>query len=607
MQLLKPGHRVFIGSSCGEPQCLIRELAAQSQCFADLEIIRLLSLETLPLTMMADEADCRTISVRSFYLGSAKPRELSKNKRFNTPINLSDIPRLFKTRRLPLHAALIQVAPPDDFGWMSLGISVDISLAAAQSADIVIVQVNPNMPRVLGNSFIHVNDVDVIVECEEDLLTVERFPEFESAHMVGKHVAKLISDGSTLQMSLGATPHAILLALAEKNDLGVHTQFLSEGIMNLVSRGVINNRYKEIHQGKCVASGAVGTQNLYEFINDNPGVSFFPSDYVNDPNVISKHDRMVSLNVVMAMDLTGQAAADALPYNHYSGVTGTMDFVRGAAQSREGKSILLLPSVTLDGKASRIIPELDNMAVVVPRGDVHYVVSEFGVVNLFGKTLEERAMALISIAHPNFREELFDAAKEAGLIGHRRTLADSLHGVYPLRLEETREIHGEQVTFRPARPVDARLIQEHFYNLEHNDVVQRFMHEKRSFAISDVAGMFQLDYVHDLTIVAVTGDIGFERVIALGGYYLDPATNMAEVAYSVAHDWQRRGLSYIIQEKLAQAARDNGITGLIAYTSPQNQGMVKLFKKLPYKVRSTYDGDMIILKSRFDEPEAPSN
>ncbi|MFH1139951.1 MAG: GNAT family N-acetyltransferase [Pseudomonadota bacterium] len=600
--LLRPGQRVFIGSSCGEPQHLVQELAKQSCNFADLEIVRLLSLQTLPLTLMAEQTNCQNMYVRSFYLGSGKPKSLSQNKRFITPINLSAVPKLFKSRRLPIHAALVQVSPPDDFGWMSLGISVDVGAAAVQAADLVIAQVNPRMPRVLGRSFIHVNDVHVMVEHQEELISVEKHPDTAAAHLIGRHVAKLIEDGSTMQLSLGATPQSTLMALVEKNDLGIHTQFMTDGIMNLISKGVITNRKKGFNEAKSVASGAIGSKNLYEFLDDNPGIAFYPSDYVNDPSIISQHYKMVSVNVAMAMDLTGQVAADALPYNHFSGVSGIMDFVRGAAQAKEGKSILMLPSTTMDGKASRVVPFLENMAVVVPRGDVHYVASEFGLVNLFGKTLEERAMAMISIAHPDFRDELFDHAKKAGLVGASRSLSDSTHGVYPIRLEEPREYRGQEVLFRPARTVDGRLIQEHFYNLDHTDVISRFMYDKKRFGREEMAGMFEVDYIKDLTVLAVVGDVGFEKVIALGGYYLDPATNMAEVAFSVSKEWQKLGLSSVILEKLTLAARDNGIRGFEAFTSPSNQGMIKLFKRLPYKVRSTFDGDTMTLTARFDEP-----
>jgi GNAT superfamily N-acetyltransferase/acyl CoA:acetate/3-ketoacid CoA transferase beta subunit len=506
---------------------------------------------------------------------------------------------------MPLHAALIQVSPPDDFGWMSLGVSVDVTLSAAQSADLVIAQVNPRMPRVLGRSFIHVNDVDVIVEHEEELLTVGQAPETESAQMIARHVAKLIDDGSTLQMSLGATPQAILTALSEKNDLGIHTQFLSDGIMNLIAKGVVTNRKKGFIENKTVASGAIGSANLYEFINDNPGIEFHPSEFVNDPFAIARNHRMVALNVAMAMDLTGQVACDAMPYNLYTGVSGVMDFVRGSMASRAGKNILMLPSTTMDGKSSRIVLSLDNMAVVVPRGDVQYVVTEYGLVNLFGKSLQERALALISIAHPDFRDELFNQAKAAGLLGPERAATEALHGVYPLKLEEVREVHGQQVLFRPAKPTDERSIQEHFYSLDRKDVVSRFFHEKTSFVRTDVASVFQVDYVKDLTIVAVAGEPGYEKIIAVGSYLLDEAKNLAEVAFSVASEWQGRGLSSIIINKLSQAARENGILGLVAYTVPQNQNMIKLFNRLPYRVRTQFDGDMMVLTARFDEPLEP--
>jgi len=600
--LIRRGQRVFTGSSCGEPQALVRELAARSPGFSDLEIVRLLSLESIPLTMMADESACQTLNLRTFYLGSAKPRALSRNKRFLTPMNLSAVPRLFKTRQLPLHAALIQVSEPDDFGWMSLGVSVDVTLAAARSADLVIAQVNPRMPRVMGRSFIHVEDVDVVVEHEEALLTVDSPPEAPHADLIARHAAKLIEDGSTLQISLGATPQALLAGLADKSDLGVHTQFLSDGIMGLVAKGVITNRRKGFNEGKLVASGAIGSRDLYEFLHDNPGIEFHPSDVVNDPGVIARHDRMVAINMAMAVDLTGQVCVDALPYNLFSGVNGIMDFVRGAGQSPGGKSILMLFSTTMDGRSSRIVPSINDMPVVVPRGDVQYVVTEYGVVNLFGKSLQERAIALISVAHPDFRDELFHEARERGLLGQERTLADSIRSVYPLKIEESREIGGHRILFRPARPTDERSIQEHFYNLDRRDVVRRFMHEKTAFFREDVAGVFQVDYIHDMAVVAVIGDPGFERVVAVGGYFLEPATNTAEVAFSVDREWQGHGISHVIQQKLLETAREHGIAGFKAYTDPANRAMIRLFKKLPYRVTTAYEGDMVVLEARFDRP-----
>ncbi len=600
IQRIKSGQRVYIGSSCGEPQHLVREFAEAAEGLKDVEIVRLLALETTPLSLIASKTKGHSLNIRSFYLGSAKPKGLARNLRFITPLNLSAVPRLFKTRQLPIHVALVQVSPPDDFGWMSLGVSVDITLSAAMSADLVIAQVNSKMPRVLGRSFIHVNDVDLFVEYDEDLLTIGEQPESEAAYTIARLIPRLIDDGSTIQISLGTTPQAVLLALKDKNDLGIHTQYLTDDIMHLVARGVITNRKKGFNDGKLVASAAIGTQSLYEFIDDNPGIEFHPSDYVNDPGVISRHQKMVSINVAMTMDLTGQVAADALPVNYFSGVTGMLDFMRGAAQTEDGKSILLLASTSQHGKISRIVPMLSDTAVVVPRGDVHYVVTEYGAVNLFGKSFQERALAMISIAHPGFRDELFLEAKKMGLFSPERNLKDSIHGVYPVHLEEIREINNERVAIRPAKPVDERRIQEHFYNLDKDDVVSRFFHEKSSFFREEVEGITQIDYIKNLTIVAVVGEFGFGKVVAIGEYLLDPDKNMAEIAFSVSKDWQRKGLGGIMINKLSEAAKENNIDGFYAYTTRQNQGMNQLFRSLPYRVETDVDNHVLILRCKFD-------
>ena len=485
---------------------------------------------------------------------------------------------------------------------MSLGVSVDITLSAALSADFVIAQVNSRMPRVLGRSFIHVNDVNVVVEYEEDILTVEEPPEMESANEIARYLARLIDDGSTIHISPGATTQAVLLALSDKRDLGIHTEYITDSIMKLVSRGVITNRKKSRKEGRMVAGSAIGTQNLYEFLHNNPSVDFQPSDFVNDPAVIAAHEKMVSLNVAMAIDLTGQVAADALAYNHFSGVTGMLDFVRGAARSVGGKSIMMLPSTTGDGKKCRIVPMLNEMAVVVPRGDAHYVVTEFGVVNLLGKSLQERAMAMISIARPDFREELFNKAKDLGLISEQLTLDESIRGVYPRKLEETVFIGCEQVTIRPSKPVDGRRIQEHFYNLDKEDILSRFFYEKNRFQKDEIQEVTQVDYINELTIIAVIGEFGFGKVVALGEYLMEAGGKVAEVAFSVSREWQGKGLGKILMRKLAEAARENGLEGFVAFTGPTNRGMINLFKTLPYKTRTVMEDGILKLSCFFDNP-----
>jgi RimJ/RimL family protein N-acetyltransferase len=423
------------------------------------------------------------------------------------------------------------------------------------------------------------------------------------ATLIGRHISRLIDDGSTLQVGLDAASQATAQALSQKNDLGFHSQYLTRDIMNLYALGVINNRRKGFNEGKLVASAALGNQDLYEFLHDNPAIEFHPSDYVNDPYIISRHNRMVSMNVAKAIDLTGQVTAEAMAQTHFAGVSGILDFVQGARRSPGGKSIIILPSTSPDGRQSTIIPKMEGDAVIVPRGDVHYVATEYGVVNLFGKSFQERVIALISIAHPDFRDELFHAAKTAGMVGSQRSLGEAARAVYPVNLEDAIEVDGQVVTIRPAKPVDERRIQEHYYKLDKNDIFKRFFHEKVSFSTSEVESKSQIDYIKDMTLIGVVGEAGFDRVVAVAEYLLLLDSNMAEVAFTVAKDFQGKGLGKIFLYKLAEAAREHGIAGLVAYTAPQNQAMIRLFKKLPYKIKTSFDGEALSLSCKFDQLE----
>ncbi|TKB09129.1 bifunctional acetyl-CoA hydrolase/transferase family protein/GNAT family N-acetyltransferase [Desulforhopalus sp. IMCC35007] len=601
---IRSGQRVFIGSGCGEPQILTKTLVEKTNNFSGLEIVRLLGMETASLTAIADRTKDTNLNIRSIYLGSTKVQSIAKQRRFITPMNMSDVPMLFTTRKLPLHVALVQVSPPDDFGWMSLGVSVDVTLAAARSADFVIAQVNPFMPRVMGQSFIHVNDVNLIVEHEEALLAIPPSAvSSPAAIQIGQHIAKLIEDGSTLQIGLDAASQATVQALSDKNDLGVHSQFLTDDIMHLYATGNINNKKKGLNDGKMVASMAIGSHNLYEFLNDNPAVDFHPSDYVNDPFVISQHNKMISMNVASTMDLTGQVSTTASAATRYAGVSGIPDFVRGARRSRGGKSILMLFSTTEtpDGLRSNIVPQLNDEVTVVPRGDVHYVISEYGAVNLFGKSIQERTIAMISIAHPDFRDELFQAAKDKGYIGSERTLGEASKAVYPVNLEETLIINGEKIFIRPSKPVDERRIQEHYYSLPKEDVLTRFFCQKTIFGRTEMESRSHVDYVNDLTLVAVVGEFGFGKVVAVAESMKITGSNISEVAFSVSEEYQGKGLGTFFIKKLAAVARENGISGLTAYTFPSNKAMIALFKTLPYKVKTVYEDGDLVLSCKFNE------
>ncbi len=601
---IRSGQRVFIGSGCGEPQILVQKLVEKTDSFSGLEIVRLLGRETASLTAVANRTKDTRLNIRSIYLGATRSESIARQLRFITPMNMSDVPTLFLTRKLPLNVALVQVSPVDDFGWMSLGVSVDVTMAAARSAEFVIAQVNPMMPRVMGQSFIHVNDVDLIVEYQEELLSTPPSKVFsDPALRIGSHIANLIEDGSTLQIGLDAATQQTALAISNKNDLGVHSQFITDDIMHLYAAGNINNKRKGLNEGKMVASMAIGSRNLYEFLDDNPAIEFHPSDYVNDPFIISRHNRMVSMNVAQSIDLTGQVSAEASAATRFAGVSGIPDFVRGAKRSPGGKSILMIFSTheTEDGLQSNIVPHLNDNVTVVPRGDVHYVVSEYGAVNLFGKSVQERVIAMISIAHPDFRDQLFEAAKERGFIGPERSLGEASRAVYPIQLEEKLRLHGELVTIRPSKPVDERRIQEHYYNLSQEDILTRFFSQKTIFARSETEPLSQTDYVNDLTLVAVVGEFGFGRIVGVAECIRVQENNTAEVAFSVSNDFQGRGLGKIFLKKIAQIARENGLCGLIAYTVPTNKAMIRLFKTLPYKVHTLYEDGDLELSCRFNE------
>ncbi|MBW2658829.1 MAG: GNAT family N-acetyltransferase [Deltaproteobacteria bacterium] len=598
---IQSGQRIFIGSYCGEPQHLVKGLADGSAFFTDLEIVRLFSGESTSLSSIAKKSKSQNLNIRSFYLGSANSQSFKGDLRFITPINISDVHRLIRSRLLPIQVAFIQVTPPDDFGWMSLGISVDITESAAVAADIVIAQVNQNMPRLLGRSYIHVSDIDYFVEYDEPLIEIGTYPDVASADTMARYVSRLIDDGSTMQMSLGTTTEANIRAMMTKNDLGIHTQFLSNTIMRLVAMGVVTNKKKGYNNGKLIASNAIGNKDLYDLLDNNAAIEFHPSKYVNDPRIISRNSKMIAMNIGREIDLTGQVAADALPFNNFSGVTGILDFFRGASMSKGGKSILMLTATQTDGTESRIVPQLVNSAVVVPRSEVQYVVTEYGSVNLFGKSLQERAIALISIAHPDFRDWLFEEARKMGLLGPERSLNEDMHSIYPLKLEEIHVIDNKKITFRPVKPTDERSIQEHYYGLEKDDVISRFFNERSSFVTQQIESTFIIDYIKDLTIVAVEGEPGYERILAVGEYYLDSGINMAEIAFSVVKEWQGKGLSSTVIRKLSEAAKENGIDGLTAYTSTANRRMVKLFKSLGYEVKIVTEGDMISLDCKFPE------
>jgi acyl-CoA hydrolase len=404
VKLIKSGDRVFIHSACAAPRALIEAMVNRSSELSDVEIVQLHTEGGAPYSNKGMESSFR---VNALFIGSNVRNAINEGRGDYIPIFLSEVPILFRSRRMPLDVALVQVSPPDKHGYCSLGISVDVSRAAVEVADIVIAQINNQMPRTHGDGLVHVSRFTAMIESNEALPEIAPPELSEIEQRIAKHIANdLINDGSTLQMGIGAIPDAVLKELNNHKDLGVHTEMFSEGLIDLVENGVVTGKYKKVHPGVIVTGFLMGTRRLYDFVDDNPLVRVLDIAYVNDVHVIRKNPKVTAINSAIEVDITGQVCADSIGTRFYSGVGGQMDFIRGASLSENGKPIIALPSVTGKG-VSRISKFLNQGAgVVTTRAHAHYIVTEWGIADLYGKNIRERAKSLIQIAHPDHREEL---------------------------------------------------------------------------------------------------------------------------------------------------------------------------------------------------------
>jgi len=411
---IESGQRVFVHGACATPQVLLDALVERS---ASLRDVRLIHLHTEgPAPYLRPEFD-GIFRHEALFVGSNAREAVNAGRADYLPVFLAEIPALFRSGRVPIDVALLNVSPPDAHGYCSLGTSVDCALQAARGARLVIAQVNPAMPRALGDSFLHVDQIDWMVDVNAPLPEVKPGPVSETEQAIGNAVSSLIEDGATLQLGIGAIPNAVLSTLGNHRQLSVHTEMFSDGVVDLVERGVITGERNPLHPGKLVTSFVMGSQRLYDFVHDNPQVEFHPSDYTNDTAIIRRNHRMVAINSAIEVDLTGQVCASSIGTRIYSGMGGQVDFMRGAALAEGGKPIIALPSTAAHGTVSRIVADLaPGSMVTLTQGHVHYVVTEHGIADLYGKSLSERARALIRIAHPAFRDELEATARGRHLL-----------------------------------------------------------------------------------------------------------------------------------------------------------------------------------------------
>jgi len=596
---LRPGQRVFIGTGCAEPMTLVNALTKRGAELTDTELVHLLTFGEAPY---ANQEMRQYFRVNSLFIAKNVREVIQEGLGDYTPIHLSDIPRLFRSGQLPLDAALIQVTPPDEHGMCSLGVSVDIVKSAAENASLVIAEVNPHMPRTLGDSTLHVYDLDVLVPVDQPLPEISYAEESAEARQIAEHIAALVEDGSTIEFGIGRIPQALMSLLSGKRDLGIHTEMITDGIVDLVRAGAVTGARKKVDHGRIVASFCLGTRKLYDFIDNNPLFAFHPTEYVNDPFIIAQQPKMVAINTALEVDLTGQVCADSLGEKFYSGVGGQVDFNRGAGRAPGGRAIIALPSTARNGTVSRIVTHLtEGAGVVTTRAGVHYVVTEYGVAYLHGKSIKERALALITIAHPNFRGQLLKEAIESKFLPKELLDKEAKLVAAPRELSTTFLLKdGTQIYFRPIHPTDEPRMRTLFYNLSQETIYYRFMQHLQTIPRKQIMEMTYIDPRTEVAILATVPEAHGEDIIAVGRYYLDAKTNRAEVAFVVADKWQRKGIGTFLLNHLIKIARRSGLSGFTAEVLRTNRAMQAVFNRANCKVRSQLQGDVYHYELTFE-------
>lgn len=577
-QLLKSGDRIFIGSHAGTPAALIDDLIANAKQLHDIEIVQ---VYTLADNKWVEPQHQQLFKVNALFIGGDKVRQaVAEGRADYTPCFMSDIPSLFSDGVLPLDAALIMVSPADQHGYHSLGVSVDVVSAAAKSAKKVIAQVNTAMPVTYGQAFIHRDQIDSFFYADQPLPEMPA-PELDAiTERIGQYVSLLIEDGATIQIGIGKICDAVLRYLGNHKDLGVHSELITDGVMDLIKKGVVNNRKKTFHPGKTVTSFCVGSRALYDFVHANPHLGFYPSEYVNSPTNIARNDNMVAINSAIEVDLTGQIVSDSIGHLFYSGIGGQVDFSRGASMSSGGKPIIALPSTAQNGTISRIVPFISEGAgVVTSRGHVHYVVTEFGVASLRGKSIRERSLELIRVAHPKFRQQLLEEVRKHYWVPHYQ-----LHT--PMEVPELGDvgfkellIDGEEFDLRPLNPSDERRLQEFFYSHTKETLQLRYSAVPTQMSREKSCTLVGVDQSRDLALCIVKQKGSAVQIQAVGRYYLLNDNQSCEVAFVTREKHQGKGMAKRLLQEMITIAELRGLTSMSAYVRSENKAMLAVFQK----------------------------
>jgi acyl-CoA hydrolase/RimJ/RimL family protein N-acetyltransferase len=582
--VVRPGDHVFVGTACGTPRTLVQALEQVEPPVPGVTLVHFL---TDRITAGVASTKYRH---RVFYVGRDVRDLVDTGEVEYLPLSLPAVPELFRNERIPLEVALVQVAPPDPDGTCSLGISVDVTQAAAFAAREVIAEVNPNMPRTRGDSRIPAERISRFVSVDSPVIEYVHEPADGVAEQIARYVARLIDDRSTLQIGLGRVPNQMLAHLTNRKDLAIHSDVITEPVVDLIAEGVVT--------GPVVASWAMGTRRLYDLVDDDPRFEFHPIDRVCDPAVIAENEQMVSVTQAFSIDLTGQVCMESLDGRLYGGISTGPAFHRGALASEGGMAIVCLASRTPEGAAAIKLELQPEEPVAIPRSDVQWTITEYGTAYLFGRSLDERAVALIEIAHPEDREALLESAVERGLLSRDQLLRSRVP--YPVAEERDVELRdGRHVHVRPARTTDTRAMQELFYRLPAEDVRTRFFQKLDSLSDAAAEALCSVNYQDEMAFAAVVGAPERERIVGACSYYVNPRTGLADVGYMVDPEWQGAGLGGILHARMVEYARSHGVRGFTADVVLGNSRMLRVFERGDHELEVTIEGGISELTMLF--------
>ena len=585
---VRPGDRVFVGSACATPRTLVEALEQRAARCAGVTLVHFLTdrvgIGDPPRTYFRH---------RVFYVGRDVRALLPSGQVDYVPVSLADVPAMFRRGLLPLDVALVQVAPPDQDGMCSLGVSVDVTLAAVQAARTVIAEVNPHQPRVQGGGRIPVERIAAFVPVDTPVVEYLHDPAPGVAEQIARYVARLIDDGSALQVGLGRVPNQMLQFLRNRRGLAIHSDVITEPVVDLVEAGVVT--------GTVTASWAMGTRRLYDLLDDDPRFRLEPIDQVCDPAVIAGHDRMVSVTQAFAIDLSGQVCTEYLDGSLYGGVSTGPEFHRGALASRHGIPVICLASRTPAGEPAIRLALGPDEPVSIARADVRWVVTEYGTAYLFGLSLAERAVALMEIAHPDDRESLLLAAKEHGIVTRQQALRS--RSAYPVDEERERVLRdGRRVLVRPTRSSDRGAMQDLFHRLTEEDVYTRFFQKLSSLTDTAAEYLCSVDYSNDMAFAAVVGPPEREQIVAASSYYRNPADALGEVAYMVDPAWRRFGLATLLHARIQEYAAAHGVRGFTADVLPTNHAMLRVLQRGDHETSVEHGSGLLDVRMIFRTP-----